>query len=191
MILSWHKDANSQIKKEWKLLQKEIEFTNDKLRDNYIGIDPNSFLDFNIVLSDNNEIEAFAAVQDKECWNGFKRIATRLYIRPRFRKSVQEGSSLNQYTKKTSYTALLIDYQYNNYSNDCIFLSRECTFRSFERFIERFDLKNKFIVADGLYRVCGIDSVNPKCIQKIAVTRNSMSHLNKLDHLIYETQQNT
>jgi len=186
MILSWQTDINSKLKKDWKKLQDEILHSKDKLKENYIALNPNDFVDFTLVVSENHEIEAFAAVQEKKIWNGFKRIATRLYIRPKFRKTVQEGSALDQYTRKTSYTALLINYQYQKFKNDPIFISRECTYKSFERFIKIFDLHNKFQVMDGRYQVCGIDSKNPKCIQKICVSNNSLKHINKISQLRYD-----
>lgn len=184
MIISWH-DITKELKSDWGSLQKEIRYSNDKLKKNYLNLDPMSFVDFHLVVSDQNEIEAFAGVQQKEIWNGFKRIGTRLYIRPKFRKTAIQGSALDQFTKNTSYTSALLHHQLNQYKKDLIFLSRECTFRSFKRFMKIFDLSDNFVLLNGFYRVCGLESTNPACIQKISVNKASLQELNRVEYLRY------
>ena len=185
MIISWQ-DASSEIKEDWLRLQKEIRYSSDKLKENYIGLEPESFLYFNLIVSETSEIKAFAGVAQKDIWQGFNRICTRLFIRPKFRKMESQGSALDQYTNITSYTTALIDYQLNKFKEKDLFISRECTFRSFAKFLRTFDLNRRMTLLDGFYKVCGLESTNPKCVQKICVSNNSFPHINRLDYLKYE-----
>lgn len=185
MIISWD-DANPAVKKDWDILQNEILYSNDKLKHNYIAINPHDFYDFNLVVTSYNEIEAFAGVAEKPFWNGFKRIASRLYIRPKYRKQSEKGSALDQYTKDTSYTAILLDYQLSKFTDDLTFISRECTFRSFSKFIQKLNLSERLNVIDSLFKVCGPENLDKSCIQRIATPVKHLDYIGNLDHLKHE-----
>lgn len=155
----------------WSDFQSVLRSTNDKLKDNYIGLDPRTFSSFPVVIID-NKIVCFSALQlNVERWGkGIGRVSTRMWIHPEYRhrgKFTGGDKFLN-----TTYCLPLQIEQARSLGLDCVFISREGTPKAFNHFLDLIDINcsKRFLLKPSQYNVCGsIEPIPESCKQWVAV----------------------
>lgn len=155
----------------WDQYQSYLESTNDRLKDNYVGLDPRDFACFPVVIID-NQIVCFSALQLSEVkWGpGIGRVSTRLWLHPEYRhtgKFTGGGKYLN-----TTYCVPLQLAKAKLLGIDCVFISREHTPKAFEHYLElvQTNCGINFDLEPTRYNVCGPQYVVPEsCKQWVAV----------------------
>jgi hypothetical protein len=163
----------------WSDFQSVLISTNDKLKDNYIGLDPRTFASFPVVVI-NDRIVCFSALQlNVERWgNGIGRVSTRMWIHPEYRhrgKFTGGDKFLN-----TTHCLPLQMIQAQLLGLDCVFISREGTPKAFNHFLDLVEINcsKRFLLESTQYNVCGsIEPIPESCKQWVAVlplTENGM-----------------
>jgi hypothetical protein len=155
----------------WDQYQRYLATTNDRLKDNYIGLDPRDFACFPVVIID-DQIVCFSALQlSEDKWGkGIGRVSTRMWIHPNYRhkgKFTGGDKFLN-----TTYCLPLQIAKAQMLGLDCVFISREHTPLAFKSFLDLIETNCKimFDLEPNQYNVCGPQSVVPaSCKQWVAV----------------------
>jgi hypothetical protein len=163
----------------WSDFQSVLISTNDKLKDNYIGLDPRTFASFPVVVI-NDRIVCFSALQlNVDRWGkGIGRVSTRMWIHPKYRhrgKFTGGDKFLN-----TTHCLPLQMTQAQLLGLDCVFISREGTPKAFNHFLDLIEINcsRRFLLESTQYNVCGsIEPIPESCKQWVAVlplTENGM-----------------
>jgi len=157
----------------WLETVKLISLSKDKLKDNYLNLNPKSFLCFTALIED-RRIICFSALQsNSDRWGrDIVRCSTRMWIHPDFRFSgltrfTQGRKFLNSYylIPEQLKKAKILGYK-------CVFMSREenpLAFLKWSDLVTR-NTGNQFINLSGRYNVCGdVYPVPESCKQYISV----------------------
>lgn len=158
---------------KWQRVLEYIESSNDRLKDNYLNLDPSSFISFQAVVKDDNII-CFSGLQSSvEKWGPYiLRCSSRMWVHPEYRftsltKFTRGNKFLNSYYIIPSQLKLASDLGFK-----CVFMSREKNPRGF---VEWANLVNNnagasFEVLPDVYNVCGFqDPVPMSCKQRVAL----------------------
>jgi hypothetical protein len=154
-----------------------ISLSKDKLKDNYLNLDPKSFLCFTALI-DKGKIICFSALQSNSSrWgDDIVRCSTRMWVHPDFRIS-----GLTRFTqgKKFLNSYYLIPEQLKKAKTlgyKCIFMSREenpLAFSQWSDLVNR-NTGNRFINLPDRYNVCGnIYPIPESCKQYISIDTSS------------------
>jgi hypothetical protein len=163
--------ATSFDQELWNQYQQYLNTTDDRLKDNYVGLDPRDFSCFPVVVID-NQIVCFSALQlNKAKWgDGIGRVSTRLWIHPDYRhngKFTGGDKFLN-----TTYCLPLQLAKAKLLGLDCVFISREHTPTAFEHYLDliKINCNIMFNLERERYNVCGPQEIVPEsCKQWVAV----------------------
>lgn len=148
----------------------------DKLKENYVGLNPKDFLSFPVVIID-NKIVCFSGLQvNKEKWGpGIGRCSTRMWIHPDYRHS-GKFSGGDRFLN-TTYCLPLQLAKAKLAGLDCIFISRENNLKGFGEYLKliKINCKAEFLMETSKYNVCGaLHPIPDSCIQWVM-----LHHLNK------------
>jgi hypothetical protein len=161
---------NSKYNKLWANTVDLIRQSSDRLRENYLTINPADFASFPAVI-DNNQIVCFSALQlAEEKWGAkIGRVSTRMWIHPDYRHAGKFTSG----TKflNTTYCLPLQLADARILGLDTVFISREENLRGFQEYLKliKVNCGFDFSLEDQKYNVCGIYPVPESCKQWVAV----------------------
>lgn len=140
----------------WQKFQEYVVTTSDNLKYNYIGLNPQNFVSFPVVIIDNT-IVCFSALQVNTDWWGEKigRVSTRMWIHPDYRhKGKFTGGSkfLN-----TTYCVPLQLAKAKLIGLDCVFISREHNPKAFQEYSKliKANCQTEFIMQPNKYALNG------------------------------------
>lgn len=157
----------------WDEVLEIAEASNDKLRGNYIGLDPASFLSLPVVIHE-NKIVTFSGLQYMPDRWGPKigRCNSRFWRRPDFRW--KGGLKLTKGEKflNTLYSLPLQIQKAKEAKLDCLFISREDYRKAFQMYLNlvKENTDKEFLLEDQQYNVCGHqDPIPPSCVQHVAI----------------------
>jgi hypothetical protein len=157
-------------KKLWDQFQQYLLTTNDNLKINYVGLNPQDFLSFPVVIID-KKIVCFSALQLSETrWGkGIGRVSTRMWVHPDYRhkgKFTGGDKFLN-----TTYCLPLQIARAKILKLDCVFISREHNPLAFKHYLDliKINCNEAFDLEPTQYNVCGPQEVVPEsCKQWVA-----------------------
>lgn len=162
--------ANTSYQKLWEDTLDIISTSTDKLKANYLGLDPSKFESFPVVIID-NQIVCFSGLQMEDRW-GLKiaRCSTRMWIHPNYRHSGKFTSG-----SKFLNTSFCLPLQFAKaklLNLDCLFISRESTPSAFGEYIKlvKRNTGQEFTILPDMINVCGITPVPDTCKQWVAVS---------------------
>jgi hypothetical protein len=140
----------------WQKFQEYVITTSDNLKYNYIGLTPQNFLSFPVVIIDNT-IVCFSALQVNTDWWGEKigRVSTRMWIHPDYRhkgKFTSGSKFLN-----TTYCVPLQLAKAKLIGLDCVFISREHNPKAFQEYSKliKANCQTEFIMQPNKYALNG------------------------------------
>jgi hypothetical protein len=148
-----------------------ISNSSDKLKNNYINLDPKQFCCFTAVIID-NRIVCFSALQMEERWGDkIGRCSTRMWIHPEFRHKGMTKFSGGSKFLNTTYCVPLQIMKAKLLNLDCVFISREENLRGFKEYLKLVEINSNatFTLLPNLVNVCGIKPVPESCQQYVAV----------------------
>jgi len=175
-----------KFQSHWQEVLEFILTSNDKLKNNYVGLDPKNFLSFTALL-DNNKIICFSALQSAvDRWgHDIARCSTRMWVHPDFRftgmtKFTQGDRFLNSYYLIPKQLEIAKNLKYG-----CVFMSRESNPRAFVEWSELVNRNtgSRFLNLKNRYNVCG--SLNPipeSCKQLISLNYTELGVLDLWNH---------
>jgi hypothetical protein len=155
----------------WDQYQAYLLTTNDDLKDNYVGLNPQDFACFPVVII-NNQIVCFSALQiSKDRWGeGIGRVSTRMWIHPDYRHKGRFTGG-NKFLN-TTYCLPLQLAKARSLGLDCVFISREHNPKAFEHYLDliKINCNITFAIESKRYNVCGsLDPIPESCKQWVAV----------------------
>jgi hypothetical protein len=164
---------NDQYSDLWLETIKLISLSDDKLKNNYLDLQPKSFLSFTALIN-NNQIICFSALQSNKIrWGeNIARCSTRMWVHPDFRLR-----GLTRFTqgKKFLNSYYLIPEQLKKAKSlgyKCVFMSREenpLAFSEWNNLVNR-NTGSQFITLSNRYNVCGrLYPIPESCKQFISV----------------------
>ena len=164
----------------------EIQGGNDTLKNNYTSKELNldEFLYFSVIyIPERDKIASFSGIQTRPHWpSTVARISSRLYTHPDYRKIGSVPSNFNS-------TIMMPEQKKWAKENglSAVFWSREeASEMLMQKMIKRNESACKYGFAErllpGEYNVCKLESQNPSCWQKIAVTEFSPCDFGFLKH---------
>jgi hypothetical protein len=140
----------------WNKFQEYVVTTSDNLKYNYIGLEPQNFVSFPVVII-NNTIVCFSALQVNKNWWGEKigRVSTRMWIHPDYRhkgKFTSGSKFLN-----TTYCLPLQLAKAKLIGLDCVFISREHNPKAFQEYSKliKANCQTEFIMQPNKYALNG------------------------------------
>lgn len=157
----------------WSETVKLISLSKDKLKDNYLNLDPKSFLCF-MALIDKGKIICFSALQSQSSrWgDDIVRCSTRMWVHPDFRfpglvRFTQGEKFLNSFylIPEQLKKAKMLGYK-------CVFMSREENPLAFSKWSDLVNRNtgNRFINLPDRYNVCGaVYPIPESCKQHISI----------------------
>ena len=175
--------ATGMHSKLWHNVQSEIAKSEDKLKNNYIGLDPTKFVTFPAVV-DNDRLICFSALQMEQRWGSkIARCSTRMWIHPDYRFTGMTKFTGGNKFLNTTYCLPVQIAKAKELNLDCIFISREDTPNAFTEYIKlvKINTAETFELLDSMVNVCGITPVPDSCRQYVAVnylTANGQSSWN-------------
>jgi hypothetical protein len=157
----------------WKKTLLEITQGNDKLKDNYVNLDPKNFLSFTVLI-EHQEIICFSALQSAiDRWGlDIARCSTRMWVHPNYRFS---GMTKFTQGKKFLNSFYLIPQQLrtaNELGYKCVFMSREENPKAFNEWTNLVNRNSSgnFQNLTNRYNVCGsLDPIPESCKQYISI----------------------
>jgi hypothetical protein len=158
---------------QWSETLELISTGDDKLKNNYINLNPKDFLSFTALIED-NKIICFSALQSAyDRWGpDIARCSTRMWIHPEYR-----FSGMTKFTKGNkflnSYYLLPVQFKVaRRLGIKCIFMSRESNPNAFDQWtnLVNNNTGRKFRVLEGRYNVCGnLDPIPESCKQIVSL----------------------
>jgi hypothetical protein len=163
--------ATNFDQKLWDKYQIYLSTTDDALKDNYIGLNPQDFACFPVVII-NDQIVCFSALQlsDEKWGPGIGRVSTRMWLHPDYRhtgKFTGGDKFLN-----TTYCLPLQLAKATILGLDSVFISREHNPIAFKHYLDliKINCNTVFDLENTQYNVCGPQHVIPEsCKQWVAV----------------------
>lgn len=155
----------------WNDAQAKIASSNDKLKNNYIGLDPTKFVTFPAVVNDGMLI-CFSALQMEQRWGSkIARCSTRMWIHPDYRFTGMTKFTGGNKFLNTTYCLPVQIAKAKELGLDCIFISREDNLAAFAEYIKlvKINTAETFKLLDSMVNVCGITPVPDTCRQYVAV----------------------
>jgi hypothetical protein len=157
----------------WKNVIKRISKSSDKLKNNYINLNPKDFPCFTAII-ENNEIVCFSALQiDLKKWGqNIARCSTRMWIAPEKRfNGMTKFSSGSKFLN--SYYCLPLQIQKSkDLGIKCLFMSREENPKAFGKWAQLVNnnCRTNFIFLEDRYNVCGnLNPIPVSCKQYICL----------------------
>lgn len=168
-IIDFAKNFDSTL---WEQFQNYLETTEDELKDNYKGLNPQEFICFPVVIVDNT-IVCFSGLQtNKERWGtGIGRCSTRMWIHPDYRQPGMTKFTGGDKFLNTTYCLPLQLAAAKLNKLDCIFISRETNLTGFEQYLNliKINCNADFKLHPAKYNVCGsLKPVPHSCKQWVA-----------------------
>jgi len=170
----------------WLKVLKFISNSNDKLKNNYIDLDPKKFLSFTALLND-DQIIGFSGLQSSfERWGpNIVRCSTRMWIHPNYRstgmtKFTQGDKFLNSFYLIPKQLEIAKKLKYS-----CVFMSRESNPRAFAEWSKLVNRNtgSNFQNLKDRYNVCGsLDTIPESCKQFISLNFVDSSSLDIWNH---------
>lgn len=157
--------------KLWQEAQDEISKSSDKLKNNYIDLDPTKFVTFPGVVY-NNRLICFSALQMENRWGpNIARCSTRMWIHPDYRFAGMTKFTGGVKFLNTTYCLPIQFAKAKELGLDCIFISREDNPRAFLEYVKlvKINTAETFELLDSMVNVCGINPVPDSCRQYVAV----------------------
>jgi hypothetical protein len=165
--------VDSKFLNQWDKTLEFISASNDKLKNNYLNLNPKDFLSFTALIDD-NKIICFSALQSAEDRWGPKiaRCSTRMWIHPEYR-----FSGMTKFTKGNKFlnSYYLLPVQFSvarRLGIGCVFMSRESTPNAFKHWndLVNNNTGRKFQMLEDRYNVCGeLDPVPESCKQFVSL----------------------
>ena len=153
IVIDYAKAFNKDL---WQKFQEYVVTTSDDLKYNYIGLEPQNFVSFPVVII-NNTIVCFSALQVNKGWWGEKigRVSTRMWIHPDYRhkgKFTSGSKFLN-----TTYCVPLQLAKAKLIGLDCVFISREHNPKAFQEYSKliKVNCQAEFIMQPNKYALNG------------------------------------
>ena len=153
IVIDYAKAFNKDL---WQKFQEYVVTTSDDLKYNYIGLEPQNFVSFPVVII-NNTIVCFSALQVNKDWWGEKigRVSTRMWIHPDYRhkgKFTSGSKFLN-----TTYCVPLQLAKAKLIGLDCVFISREHNPKAFQEYSKliKVNCQAEFIMQPNKYALNG------------------------------------
>jgi hypothetical protein len=163
--------ATGQYSDLWNDVQREISKSNDKLKNNYVDLDPTKFVTFPAVVK-NDMLICFSALQMEHRWGPkIARCSTRMWIHPEYRFTGMTRFTGGPKFLNTTYCLPVQLRKAKELNLDCIFISREDTPNAFAEYIKlvKINTAETFVLLDSMVNVCGINPVPDSCRQYVAV----------------------
>lgn len=165
----------------WSKTVELISLGNDKLKNNYLNLDPKSFLCLTALI-EKEKIICFSALQSNSSRWGedIVRCSTRMWVHPDFR-----FSGLTRFTQGRKFlnSYYLIPEQLKKAKTlgyKCVFMSREenpSAFLQWSNLVNR-NTGNRFINLLGRYNVCGdVYPIPESCKQYISIDTSNLEAL--------------
>ena len=156
----------------WKDFQTEIFKSTDKLKDNYLNLNPKEFVSFPAVIKD-NKIVCFSALQMKTIWgNQIARASTRMWIHPDYRFKGMTRFTGGRRFLNTYYCLPIQMARARELGLDCVFITREenpkAFFNEFRTLI-KINCQEDFIPLDYQLDTCGLTPIPDSCKQHAMV----------------------
>jgi hypothetical protein len=140
----------------WNNCQDYIENSKDKLKNNYINLNPRNYASFPVVTID-DKIVCFSALEiNEERWGkGIGRCSTRMWIHPDYRHSgkFSGGDKFLNTTYCLPFQLAMAKIK----KLDCVFISREYNLRGFTEYLKliKINTNTDFAMESTRYNVCG------------------------------------
>jgi len=157
----------------WKNVIKKVSIGSDKLKENYINLNPKDFPCFTAVI-ENNEIVCFSALQLslKKWGRDIGRCSTRMWIAPEKRFNGMTKFSSGPKFLNSYYCLPLQIKKSKDLGIKCLFMSREENPKAFKKWAQLVNNNcgTNFVCLEGRYNVCGnLNPVPESCKQYISL----------------------
>lgn len=157
----------------WDDFQKEICRSTDRLKDNYIDLNPKEFVSFPAVVK-NNKIVCFSALQMKPIWGSkIARASTRMWIHPDHRFKGMTRFTGGEKFLNTYYCLPAQMARARAMKLDCVFITREenpkAFFKEYLQLI-KINCNEVFYQLPYMIDTCGISPIPESCKQHVMVT---------------------
>lgn len=161
--------SSSDIDK-WERTLSFIEKSNDRLKENYLNLNPRDFVSFQAVVKDNNII-CFSGLQaSEEKWGPYiLRCSSRMWIHPDYRftgftKFTKGNKFLNSYYIIPNQLRIAKELGFK-----CVFMSRERNPRGFNEWtnLVNNNAGSMFKVLPDVYNVCGYQNPIPNSCKQL------------------------
>lgn len=150
-----------------------IRRSDDRLKNNYLDIDPQSYICFTALI-DKNKIICFSSLQSDPLRWGDKiaRCSTRMWVHPNYR-----FQGMTKFTKGprflNSYYCLPLQLsRAKELGYDCVFMSRDANKKGFEAWTDLVNenCQSDFKLLDDRYNLCGdFNDGSSNCVQYVSV----------------------
>lgn len=172
-VIDFASNFDHNCQRLWRQAIDTISNSNDKLRDNYINLDPTEFVSFPVLI-ENDKITCFSGLQrNPERWGDCARINARMWIAPEHRHHYLTKMTRGDKFVNTRYILPIQLQRAQELGIDTVFISREGPYSKFlKRYCDliRLNTDRQFTVLPDRYNVCGsLDPVPESCRQLIAV----------------------
>lgn len=160
----------------WDEFQRTLTSSTDRLKANYINLNPKDFVSFPVVIKD-NKIVCFSALQMTARWgNKVARASTRMWIHPDYRFKGMTRFTGGSKFMNTYYCLPLQMAKARTLGLDCVFITREenpkAFFKEYKQLIKS-NCNEEFIPLDYKIDTCGLIPIPETCKQYVMVTHLS------------------
>lgn len=157
----------------WDDFQTAILDSTDRLKENYVNLNPKDFVSFPAVIKD-KKIVCFSALQMKSIWgNKIARASTRMWIHPDYRFKGMTRFTGGSKFLNTYYCLPLQMAKARMLGLDCVFITREenpkAFFKEYRKLIKS-NCNEDFAPLDYMIDTCGITPVPDTCKQYVMIT---------------------
>jgi len=158
---------------EWQVALTTIQLGSDRLKDNYVNLNPKDFASFPVVIDEDGKIVCFSALQlAPDRWSAtIGRVSTRMWIHPEYRfTSMTKFSGGAKFLNTTYCLPLQLAVAYR-IGLDCVFISREENLKGFQEYLKliKINCNEEFTLWENKFNVCGIQNPVPEsCKQWVA-----------------------
>lgn len=156
----------------WDDFQDAITTSTDRLKDNYINLNPKDFESFPAVIKD-EKIVCFSALQMKDIWGDrVARASTRMWVHPDYRFKGMTRFTGGSKFLNTYYCLPVQMAKARLLGLDCVFITREenpkAFFKEYRRLI-KVNCDEDFTPLDYMIDTCGITPVPDTCKQHVMI----------------------
>lgn len=170
-----------QYKDIWNQTLTFMRFSNDRLRKNYLSIDPQQFVSFTTLIKD-NKIICFSGLQaDPIKWGDrIARCSSRMWIHPEYRfqgmvKFTGGPRFLNSY-----YCLPVQINKSKELGYECVFMSRDTNKKAFAAWNELVNknCQTQFVSLDEKFNLCGnYNNGSKDCVQYVSIDSSNKNAL--------------